>query len=218
MSEPLLGEIKVVGFNFAPVGYAFANGALLSIAQSQALFALFGSVFGGDGRSTFALPNLQSRTIVGMTTAAGNNPAPLVNFELGERGGAETATLTVAQMPAHNHVAMTKVNVDTSGLTAATTLHAVTAPPSTSAVPTDNFLSVGTTGGPTPVSLKPYAPSGAATRLATGAATTSIGGLASASAATLVAGNGGSQPFALRSPFLALNYIIATQGVFPVRD
>src|SRR5580698_1835144 len=93
MAEPFLGEIRIVGFNFAPEGWALCNGQLLSIAQNSALFNLIGTTYGGDGQSTFALPNLQSRVPIHQ----GNG------FTLAETAGVESVTLTVQQIPSHTH-------------------------------------------------------------------------------------------------------------------
>jgi microcystin-dependent protein len=100
MSDPFLGEIRMVGFNFAPRGWALCNGQILSIAQNSALFALLGTQYGGDGRTTFALPNLQSRVPMHWGTGAGLSPRTI-----GERAGAENVTLIPNQMPAHTHAA-----------------------------------------------------------------------------------------------------------------
>ena len=101
MSTPFIGEIRMVGFNFAPVGWAFCNGAILAISQNDALFALIGTTYGGDGQTTFALPNLCSRVPTHMGQGAG-----LSNRMLGEMGGTEMVTLTTQQIPAHNHGAL----------------------------------------------------------------------------------------------------------------
>lgn len=94
MSEPFLGEIRVVSFNFPPKGWTFCNGQLLPINQNQALFAILGTTYGGDGRTTFALPNLQGRVPVHV----GNG------ISLGEMGGEVAHTLNISELPAHNHV------------------------------------------------------------------------------------------------------------------
>lgn len=100
MSDPFIAEIKIFGGNFAPRGFAFCNGQLLQIAQNTALFSLVGTTYGGDGRVTFGLPNLQGRVPVHSGDSAGPG---LTNRPLGSSGGTETETLTVAQMPAHRH-------------------------------------------------------------------------------------------------------------------
>ncbi|THU40786.1 phage tail protein [Niastella caeni] len=97
--EPFLGEIKMWGGNFAPVGFAFCNGQLMSIAQNTALFSLLGTTYGGDGRTTFALPNLQGR----LPMHWGNGPG-LSPKDLGQAAGEETVNLLITQIPAHNHL------------------------------------------------------------------------------------------------------------------
>jgi microcystin-dependent protein len=98
MSTPYLSEIAIFAFNFAPKGFAFCNGQLLPITQNQALFALIGTTYGGDGITTFALPNLQGASLVGMGSASG-----LASIVLGESGGETNVTLTQAQLPSHSH-------------------------------------------------------------------------------------------------------------------
>jgi microcystin-dependent protein len=94
MSEPFLGEIKIISWNFPPKGWTFCNGQLLPINQNQALFSILGTTYGGDGRQTFGLPNLQGR----MPVHVGNG------ISLGELGGEVTHTLNVSEMPAHTHI------------------------------------------------------------------------------------------------------------------
>lgn len=96
--DPFVGEIRVVGFNFAPRGWALCNGQLLPISQNTALYSLLGTIYGGDGRSNFALPNLQGRAVM----HPGNGPGLTPRY-LGENGGTTSETLSQAQMPAHNH-------------------------------------------------------------------------------------------------------------------
>jgi microcystin-dependent protein len=93
MAEPFLAEIRIVSFNFAPKGWAMANGQQLPINQNQALFSLLGTTYGGNGQTTFALPNLQGRVCMHF----GNN------HNRGEMGGEQAHTLTMNEMPAHNH-------------------------------------------------------------------------------------------------------------------
>lgn len=94
MSQPFIGEIRMFAGNFAPVGWAFCNGAITPIDQNDALFNLIGTTYGGDGQTTFALPNLQSRVPIHVGPG----------FALGQSGGTETVTLTTSQIPAHSHV------------------------------------------------------------------------------------------------------------------
>ena len=113
MSEPFIAEIKIFAGNFAPRGFAFCNGALLPIAQNTALFSLIGTTYGGDGRTTTALPDLQGRAPM----HPGRGPG-LTSRRLGERGGTETLTLSEAQMPNHNHavsVTLQPANEDDPG-------------------------------------------------------------------------------------------------------
>lgn len=98
MSEPFIAEIRIFAGNFAPRGWAFCNGQLLPISQNTALFSLIGTTYGGDGRTTTALPNLQGRAPM----HPGRGPG-LTSRRLGERGGVETVTLSDAQMPQHAH-------------------------------------------------------------------------------------------------------------------
>jgi microcystin-dependent protein len=100
MGTPYIGEIRMVGFTFAPVGWALCNGALIPISENDALFSLIGTTYGGDGQSTFALPNLCSRIPLHMDT----NAATGETIPIGQTGGTETVTLTLTQIPAHTHV------------------------------------------------------------------------------------------------------------------
>ena len=97
MADAFLGEIKICSFNFPPKGWAFCNGQLLPINQNQALFALLGTTYGGNGQTTFALPNLQGRTPVHFGGGV----------SLGESGGADTVTLAESELPAHGHLRAT---------------------------------------------------------------------------------------------------------------
>jgi len=95
MSEPFLAEVRIVGFNFAPRGWAFCDGQILPINQNQSLYSLLGTTYGGDGRTTFALPNLRGRTPIHV----GNGHSQ------GQKGGEETHTLNPVEMPQHKHSA-----------------------------------------------------------------------------------------------------------------
>ena len=116
MSEPFVAEVRIFAGNFAPRGWAFCDGQLLPIAQNTALFSLIGTTYGGDGRSTTALPNLQGR----LPMHPGRGPG-LTARRLGERVGAETVTLSEAQIPSHSHTVRAATGGGTAGLTPGTT-------------------------------------------------------------------------------------------------
>jgi microcystin-dependent protein len=98
MADPFVAEVRIFPFNFAPKGWAFCNGQLLPLSQNTALFSLLGTTYGGDGKSNFALPNMQGNACVHPGQGAG-----LSLYDLGEQGGSETVTLLDSEMPAHNH-------------------------------------------------------------------------------------------------------------------
>lgn len=98
MSEPFVGEVRMFAGNFAPRGWAFCDGQLLAVSQNDALFSLLGTIYGGDGRTTFGLPDMRGRIPI----HAGQGPG-LSNRRLGAKGGAENVTLTVNQLPSHGH-------------------------------------------------------------------------------------------------------------------
>ncbi len=104
-SEPYIGQIQMFGFNFPPRGWAHCNGQLLAISQYQSLFSLLGTTFGGDGRTTFGLPDLRGRTAVHPGTGPGLTPVTW-----GQKAGAQTRTLAVANLPSHTHGATATVN------------------------------------------------------------------------------------------------------------
>jgi microcystin-dependent protein len=131
MAEPFLSEIRIMSFNFAPKGWAMCNGQLLPINQNQALFSLLGTTYGGDGRVNFALPDLRSRAPIHMGSG----------FTLGEKGGEQAHTLSIAELPTHTHVANgTSTNGNTpvpTGNLLGQALNAYRAP--------DNFVSLNPT-------------------------------------------------------------------------
>src|SRR5688572_17980255 len=111
MAEPFLSEVRIMSFVFAPKGWALCNGQLLPINQNQALFSLLGTTFGGDGRVNFALPDLRGRTPIHVGSG----------HTLGERGGEQAHTISIAELPTHTHVASgTSASVDPGGTNVAT--------------------------------------------------------------------------------------------------
>lgn len=183
MSDPFLGEIKMVGFNFAPVGWAFCQGQVLSISQNTALFSLLGTVYGGNGQSTFGLPDLRSRSPVGM----GQGPG-LTNITQGEMSGTESMSLTVSNMPAHNHPTVVQV---------AGTASSPTNAPSAG----NNVLGASSATGPGSANIW---------------SNEMTGPIQLAGVQSGVAGSG--LPVATRNPYLGINFVIALQGIFPSRS
>lgn len=191
-SDTYIGEIMIFAGNFCPRGYAETNGQLMPIAQNTALFSLLGTIYGGDGRTTFALPNLQGRSAVGEGQGAGLNPV-----QPGEMIGNESVTLTTAQLPQHSHSASTSVAV-------ATVLK--------------SSSGIGSTD--TPVG-KVLAKQARTNIYADGPASANMDSSAlqsTASATTTVAPAGNSQPVATRSPGLGLMHCIAIEGIYPSRN
>lgn len=170
----MIGEIRMFAGNFAPRGWAFCQGQILSIAQNTALFSILGTTYGGNGQTTFALPDLRGRVAVSQGQGPGLSP-----YTLGQQAGVEIVTLLSTNMPAHTHQ-----------------LYAVNAG-GNQASPAGNFPAVESTG----TSMN-YASTGPV------AAMHSSGmGVA-----------GGSQPFSVVQPYLAVNYIIALEGIYPSRN
>ena len=152
MATPFIGEIRMFGGNFAPVGYAFCNGQLMAISQNDALFSLIGTTYGGDGQNTFALPDLRGRLPIHMGTG-------LSTYVIGQNAGVENVTLTTNLIPSHAHSAMGQSasgnQPSPSGNTwAASSLNQYT--PSAANV-TMNAASIGNSGGSQPHSnFMPY--------------------------------------------------------------
>ncbi len=188
--DPFVGEIKMVGFNFAPRGYAFCNANLLAISQNSALFSLLGTTFGGNGTTNFQLPDYRGRAAIGMGN--GPNLTPVVQ---GEQGGTESVTLNTTQMPTHNHTAVSAIAIP-----AATGDGGSPSPSATSILAS---VADGSGGGATPQNL-----------YLAGAATTT---LLPFNVNATVGNAGGNQPFSIRNPYLGTNFIIALSGVFPSR-
>ena len=199
MSDPFIGEIKLVGFNFAPRNYAFCSGQSLSINQNTALFALLGTTYGGNGTTTFNLPDLRGRVAVGMGSGPG-----LQNVAQGEVFGSPTTTILSSNLPAHAH-----------GIPAlqATGAACINGPANTNN-PTGAY--------PASVEIAVNDPNGGgvtATGMAyaTGSPTGNLaGGVTIPASSTLPTGS--SIPIDNQPPSLGLNYIIALQGMFPSRN
>lgn len=155
MSQPYVGEIRMFGGNFAPVGWLFCSGQYLPISEYETLFQLIGTTYGGDGESTFQLPNLQSRVPVHQGTGSSG-----VTYILGEQAGTESVTLTTQQLPVHNHAAVGAiVTADQTTLNGAVPANSVTITPYFPAAPDApmNAGAIGPAGGSQPhENLQPY--------------------------------------------------------------
>ncbi len=175
MSSPYISEIKMWGLNFNPRGWMFCQGQLISIAQYTALFSLLGTTYGGNGQTTFGLPDMRSRVPVGQ----GQGPG-LSNYTLGQKAGAENVTLTTTNLPTHTH-SHSQPAVSTAGSTAAP---------------------------------------GSGTRLASGRGILAYSTAAADTtlAPSTTAAAGGSAPFSVVQPYLALNFCIAVEGIYPARN
>ncbi|MDP4207549.1 MAG: tail fiber protein [Bacteroidota bacterium] len=225
MDEAFIGTIFAWPINWYPMYYAYCNGAQLTVAQNQALYALIGNYFGGNS-TNFNLPNLQGRTIIGATTMGGTNPSGVTSaYAFAANGGTDTVTLTATQAPlaVHNHTA-------TLGGTATATLTGLTATGALKATAQAGTTNTpGSTVSPAKVpdtgsgdSIQAYGtPDNSTTMPVTVTVTPPTGGLpVDLSKATVsVAANGAAATAAHPNmqPYLALNYIIALQGLFPSR-
>ena len=204
--EPFIGQIMQVGFNFAPVQWAVCGGQLLPISQNTALFSLLGTNFGGNGQTTFALPNLQGRVIIGAGQSTGSV------FQIGEVGGQESVTIAQTEMPAHTHGA---TFTPSGGGSVSVTVNAVQTAATTSQPDAGSLLATlapprgGTVGAV-------YVPAGTAgTQVALGGVSASGGG---GGGTVTVAPTGGSQPTSILPPFQSVLQIISLAGIFPSRS
>jgi microcystin-dependent protein len=192
-----LGSMTVFAGSFAIRGCALAQGQVLSISTNTALFSLLGTTYGGDGRTTFALPDTRGRSVIGQGTGPG-----LSTVRLGQRGGAETVTLSEANLPAHSHTATTTLNL--SGMEAALNVYQKPSGPPVSGIEQymDANKTIFTDAFPNVV-LSPM----------------SIDIMEGSSSATTTVDNTGSgQSINVRSPYIVMNWLIQLTGIFPSRN
>lgn len=225
--DAFMGTVLAVGFNYPPRGWLFCNGQTVPIQQNSAMFALLGTMYGGDGQNTFGIPDLRGRVVVG---SQAQGPG-LQNVAQGEKAGANNATvisngtatinLTTANMPSHTHTA----TMSLSGLSATSTLNATSKGPGSTAPSNNATLSNTGTGG-----------TSGAMYLATTGPATDLVPLNTASVSTVVSGTGSvtnantgsgtpltvpvvsSATISNMQPYLGLNYIICMEGIFPSRN
>lgn len=183
MSQPFVGEIRCFGFQFAPFDWAFCNGQPLPIANFNALFAIIGTIYGGDGQTTFNLPNLQGQVPMHWGTPT-SGPATGFNTTIGQVQGTTLVTLTQAQTPQHTHT------ITVQQLASGGTVESTNTPNS------NNWLS-----DSKPVGLWNNTPT-----------------IDSAFAPNTISTVGGSQPHDNMQPYLALNFCISLNGIFPSRN
>lgn len=204
--ESFIGMIALFGFNFAPRSWAFCDGQTIAISQNQAMFALLGTSFGGDGRTNFKLPDLRSRAAVGMGTGPGLAPV-----QLGQTAGQQQATLTTGNMPSHSHSAT--FAPDGGGGSAATGTLSASTEAGTAATPSAGGFLATVAGGGAPKNIYVDGPQ---------TATVELGGL------TITGGGGGGtvtvdptgngQALSILNPVLGINYSIVMEGLFPSRN
>lgn len=218
--EAFLGTILPIGFTYAPRGWAFCNGQLLPIAQNSALFALLGTVYGGNGTTTFGLPDLRGRVPVG---SQGNGPgiSPIAQGEMAGTNnttviasGTTSVTLGVANLPAHTHA----VTVDSAAFT--TTVQASTGTTGTSTTPTTGAFLSASPGGPGSASIYSTTPSGQVNLggVSTAIAANAVTAANTGSGQTLLAPVTTNGTASIMQPYLGVNFIIALEGIFPSRN
>lgn len=194
--EVFIGTIQSFAFNFAPRDWALCNGQTLSLSQYQTLFALIGVTYGGNGQTTFMLPNLQGRLPLGQGNGLGLTPRVM-----GEVSGTENVTPTLNNLPIHTHTL--------TGVTASTTLQLANPASNPVNTPTATNSFIGTSGtGPGSAAI--YSDQIGASPVPLQGVSTTVSGTISP------AGNG--MPLAIMNPFLAINFSIALQGYFPSRN
>ncbi|WP_339447926.1 phage tail protein [Pseudomonas sp. EA_5y_Pfl2_R50] len=194
--EVFLGTVQMFAFNFAPRGWSLCNGQLIGVSQNQALFALLGTFYGGNGSTTFALPNLQSRMPICQGSGAGLTPRVM-----GEVSGNEQVTATINNLPNHTHAL--------AGLTATTTVQLANPASNPAGAPTATNAYIGASGtGPGLANI--FSDAQGASPVPLKGAATSISGTITAT------GNG--LPLPVMNPYLVLNFSIALEGIFPSRN
>lgn len=229
MADPFIGEIRIFSGNFAPSGWFLCQGQLLAISQYQALFALLGTNYGGNGTTNFQLPNLQGRFPIGMGTA----PSGQV-YNVGEAGGVEQLQLTINNLPPHSHAAVAQPHEHSVSVPAHT--HPFTVPAHThpfaltcnaniAAEPSPGGNVPGNSGSPNydtsgsqQMASQNTDASDGQTAGTTGSASGTSGNTGAATATVTIQTTGAGLPFSPTPLYTAINYIIAYQGIYPTRS
>jgi len=209
--DQYLGVIQALGFQFAPLNFSYCSGGIIAIAQNSALFSLLGTNFGGDGRTTFGLPDFRGRTAIGQFQGPG-----LSSWTMGQRPGVETHTLTTLELPTHTHDHAYAGGGGGGGTDVSVAVAKTTGQNQT---PSDgDYIGMPATGFGAQGNL--YVPPAAAQT----AGTASIGGVSASGGGEFdnksltIATTGASRPFEMLQPSLVINYCICTQGLFPSRN
>lgn len=211
--ECFIGTILPWPMNWAPVGWALCQGQSMPIAQNQALFALLGIQFGGNGTSNFNLPDLRGRVPLGMGTYP---TTPPTTYIVGQTGGSATTTLTVNNLPTHSHAS----SISTAGLTCAAsgnfTIQATSTAGNVGKPDTDSYLAQVNKVGATAINT--YNNVSTVTKdVQMPGGTVNVSGTVSGTAAVSIGNTGSGTAVSNIQPYMVLNYIIATEGIFPSR-
>lgn len=201
MGEPMMGQIMAFGGNYNPEGWAYCNGGLLNVGQYSALYSIMGTIYGGDGRTTFGVPDLRGRSPLGM----GDGPMTTPRL-IGTQGGAETVTLYLAQMPSHSHSSAAQI---TGEVTA--TAHCATTPAEQSSPAASTLAQQGLS---VPADAKVYTRNPVNATMDDGFITTEN----NLDVEVAVAAAGGDTAHPNMHPWSCLNYIIALEGYYPTRS
>jgi len=204
--DPFVGEISYVGFNFAPKGWAKCDGQLLPVNQYSALYSLLGTAYGGDGRTNFALPDMRGRVPIHQGTGPG-----LSNYVIGQKSGAETATLSIGNLPAHSHTATATSTSTVSGGSISSTLKAVNSDATEKNAQGNSLANAAGLS-------KAYSTTAPNVSMNAGSIDSTLSGLTIATTTEVTIGSTGSnQPFSIKQPYQVVNCIIALEGTYPSR-
>ncbi|MFC3120772.1 phage tail protein [Agaribacter flavus] len=205
-SSPYIGGMCAFGGNYSIRGWLKTDGQLLPISSNTALFSILGTTYGGDGRTTFALPDLRGRSAIG----SGRGPG-LLDYRLGQKGGAETHILTQAQLAGHTHGAVTTVSSVANDSGSSAVLRALAASADTN-VPTGAVLAN------SPAREEIYSSGVPNVDMDSSAIDLSLNVQVNSTATTTISTTGNSSAFNVRGPYLTVTWLIATQGLFPPRN
>ncbi|TVZ40999.1 microcystin-dependent protein [Alteromonadaceae bacterium 2753L.S.0a.02] len=197
--DTFIGDVHIFGFNFAPRNWAFCAGQLLPISTNQALFSLLGTAYGGDGRTTFALPNLNGRTAVGK----GQAPGTAINWQIGLTFGNDSHVMSLSELPAHSHSATWMPDGGTALM--------ATTDDGTSETPESGAVLAKTVPGASPADQPEKIYANTTENLVP------LGGL-NVTGAVDVGTTGAGNAFNIVQPSLGVNYSIAMEGIYPSRS